>query len=50
VGIADLVVARPGEEPGGLLGLAVDRRLDDEESAALRGLAGVADAWAVELA
>jgi D-3-phosphoglycerate dehydrogenase len=50
VGIADLVVARPGDAPGGLLGLAVDRRLDDEEAAALRGLAGVADAWPVELA
>jgi len=50
VGIADLVVARPGDAPGGLLGLAVDRRLDDEEAAALRALAGVGDAWPVELA
>lgn len=50
VGIADLAVARPGKGPVGLLGLAVDRRLDEEVAVALRDLAGVADAWVVDLA
>lgn len=49
VSIADLVVGRPGAAPG-LIGLAVDRRLDDEEVAGLRALAGVDRAWTVELA
>jgi D-3-phosphoglycerate dehydrogenase len=50
VGIVDLVVSRPGTGAEGLLGLAVGRCLDDGEAAGLRSLAGVSDAWAVELA
>jgi D-3-phosphoglycerate dehydrogenase len=50
VGIADLALGRPGAGSGGLLGVAVDRRLGDDEIAALRVLSGVSDAWPVDLA
>jgi D-3-phosphoglycerate dehydrogenase / 2-oxoglutarate reductase len=50
VSIDDLVVGRAGSAPTGVLGLALGRRLDDEEIAGLRSLPGVRRAWPVELA
>jgi len=50
VSIDDLVVGRAGSAPTGLLGLALGRRLDEEEIARLRSLPGVRRAWSVELA
>jgi D-3-phosphoglycerate dehydrogenase len=49
VSITDLVVGRSGGAPNGLLGLAVERRLGDDEVAALLGLAGVTRVWPIEL-